>query len=897
MAWEQLAPQVIARLSKDLQLTPAQAAGIVGQLGYESDGLQAINERNPTVPGSRGGFGWAQWTGPRRQQFESFAAGQKMDVTDPEANYQFLLHELRDTPESRVLDGVRKAQDAQTAGRVFTDQFLRPGVPAYDKRQSWTEQALNFIMPAARAGTLPKQDESIRARIDRAHAAGFDDNEILKRIQANADMSARIQKARDAGFTDEEIFGRMGLKAGQQPDLLAEPPQRSFAERAGAAIMEIPRQVGLTARYGLEGLGQAAGIVTEPIRQGLNVGLRAAGLPEAANTAQVASSAADTLGLPGPQTANERVVGDATRLMAGVAGVAGTANALARGAAGVTQSALQALGANPGSQVASAASAGAAGGAVREAGGSPLAQAGAALAGGLVAPMAVSSAQSAVRGIQSRFSDIDQRIRQTLAQAGTNFDDLPARVQQQMRIEVSQALRQGDELSPGALRRLADFQRIEGATPTRGMLTQDPGQITREQNLAKIQANSTVAGGRNLSQIQNENNVSLVRALDQAGASDDAMTAGHRAIESLQRRLGGQQARINDLYSLARDSAGRSFPLDGRAFADRAIQALDDQLVGGALPADVRNHLNRISAGEVPFTVDYAEQLKTLMGRLQRGTSDGSARYALGLVRQALDDAPVLPLGQQTTTAGARAVNPGNLPATTGSEIGEQAVEAFNRARSANRAMMRQVESTPALKALYEGTVAPDNFLQKYIISSSVPARNVNRLARLLAADPPARDSVRGALVQHLKDRALSGMPDDIGAARFSAANYTKALKQLGRNKLAAFFEPQEIEQLEAISRVGRLMSNQPVGSAVNNSNSATTFVGRAFDALGTVGRGLRILGIGDQIGAIQGGLQQRAAQRVSPALLDRVTTPSNRLLQLSTTGSLLAAPGMPGSE
>ena len=39
--------------------------------------------------------------------------------------------------------------------------------------------------------------------------------------------------------------------------------------------MDIPRQVGLTARYGIEGLGQAAGVVTEPIRQGLNVGLRA----------------------------------------------------------------------------------------------------------------------------------------------------------------------------------------------------------------------------------------------------------------------------------------------------------------------------------------------------------------------------------------------------------------------------------------------------------------------------------------------------------------------------------------------------------------------------------------------------------------------------------------------
>lgn len=154
MAFNVLAPQVAARLAQDLQLTPEQAAGIVGQLGYESAGLQAINERNPVVPGSRGGFGWAQWTGPRRRQFETFAAQNGLDITDPEANYRFLVHELTNTPEGRVLPAIRQAKDAQTAGRIFTDQFLRPGVPAYDRRASWTERALNLIIPTAQAGTL-----------------------------------------------------------------------------------------------------------------------------------------------------------------------------------------------------------------------------------------------------------------------------------------------------------------------------------------------------------------------------------------------------------------------------------------------------------------------------------------------------------------------------------------------------------------------------------------------------------------------------------------------------------------------------------------------------------------------------------------------------------------------
>ncbi|MDS1142386.1 lytic transglycosylase domain-containing protein [Pusillimonas sp. SM2304] len=680
----------------------------------------------------------------------------------------------------------------------------------------------------------------------------------------------------------------------------------SGAERVGAAIMEIPRQIGLTARYGLEGLGQAAGVLTEPIRQGLNAGLRVAGLPEAAPTAQIASSAADALQLPQPQGSNERVVGDVARLMAGAGGIAGGSGALARGATGLTQTALTALGSNPAQQVASAAGAGGAGGAVREAGGSPLAQAGAGLLGGLAAPMALSGAQSVARGVQNRLpgplssvspQQVEQRIEMTLRQSGVDWSRVPERIRQQLRQEAAQAMRSGDDLDPAAMARLLDFRRVEGATPTRGMLTQDPVQITREQNLAKMGANASDAGLQGLARVQNENNSALVRALNQAGAgsSDDAYVAGQRAIDALQSRIGSRQARINDLYSMARDSAGRSFPLDGRSFADRAIQQLDDNLLGGALPADVRNHINRISAGEVPFTVDYAEQLKTLIGRLQRNTSDGSARYALGLVRQALDDAPVMPLGQQAAAQGARAVNPGMLPATDGTELGEQAIQAFTQARGANRSLMRQIERTPALKAIYDGNVAPEQFVNKFIIGPGAKINDVQRLGRMLASEPQAKEAVRTNITQFLKDKALSGQADEVG--KFSAAAYGKALRQLGDRKLGAFFDAQEVDQLKSIGRAASYMLNQPVGSAVNNSNTAAATLGRALDAMSRIGTKIP-LGLDKLISGSITGLQQGAAQRITPALsAPTVSQPGSRLIPASVYGSLLAAPGIPRRE
>ena len=587
----------------------------------------------------------------------------------------------------------------------------------------------------------------------------------------------------------------------------------------------------------------------------------------------------------------ENVVGDTARLMAGAGGLAGTTGALARGATGAIQAGLQGLAANPSQQIVSAAGAGAAGGAAREAGAPAPVQLAAGLAGGLLAPAVVSRGQAVADNIGNRIaamrpSQVLDRVKSSLAQSGIAWETVPPRVQQQLMAEATAALRTGD-LNPQALARLADFQQVQGSTPTRGMLTQDPHIVTREQNLAKMQAQ---LGGTGLPDIQNQNNAALVRALNEFNPNSDPAAVGASATGALRSRLNTQRANINALYSQARDSAGRSFPLDGRTFADKAIKALDDNLVGGALPADVRNHINRISAGEVPFTVDYAEQLKTRIAKLQRGTSDGSARYALGLVRQALEDTPILGLGDQTAAAGARAVNPGNLPAIPGQpNLGEQAVEAFTRARGANRSMMRQIENTPALQALEAGNLAPEKFVQQFIVGPSASYADVRRLGRLLAGNQQARESVRSGIVQHLKDRALSGKPDDIGAARFSADQYARALKSLGDSKLSAFFDSAEIRQLHAISRVSRLMVNQPVGSAVNNSNTAAAAIGRILDMMGSAGRGFKLLNIGDQIKAIEAALGQRKALGVRGALIQPRAPRQGAAIPAAVYGSALA--------
>ena len=100
----------------------------------------------------------------------------------------------------------------------------------------------------------------------------------------------------------------------------ASPPA---AVQAGTALRDVPRQVGLTARYALEGPAQALSIFTEPIRQYITdplVRLATGKTGSSQSINQMATGAADAIGLPAPQTANERVVGDIARTMAGAGG-------------------------------------------------------------------------------------------------------------------------------------------------------------------------------------------------------------------------------------------------------------------------------------------------------------------------------------------------------------------------------------------------------------------------------------------------------------------------------------------------------------------------------------------------------------------------------------------------
>ncbi len=682
--------------------------------------------------------------------------------------------------------------------------------------------------------------------------------------------------------------------------------------KAGEFLNGIPRQLGLTARYALEGPAEAAQIVTEPIRQlvtdpvarlfqpnlttnDLLLGkTKAKGKP----LGQVASEFADYLGLPTPANATERVVGGATKMGFGSAIPAATGNAMVRNATqlgpSISRSIGETLAAKPMSQISAGVGGGLGQNASKEAGGNALGQVVGGvvgtIAGGLT-PGAVNSVIQRVNALRASPMNLEGRIIVALRENGIDWQALPQNIRNNLLADVRRASSVGDDLNPDAVRRLADF-RLTGTTPTRGTITLDPVQVTREQNLAKMGANSTDEGLQGLARVQNQNNARLIENLNTLGAGrGDPMRAGSSTVERVLGRDATLQQNVSQLYRAARDMPGGDIPLRRDQIVTNIYDRLSRENKLAFLPKEVSDMIDTISAGtitrngqqfDVPFDARTLDNLMTTIATAQRGTRDGNVRAALSIVRNAIDDTPITPVksefggNQLVTEAGARFLRESD-------EQAPQFMEALNRARAAARERFAWQESSRPVAAILDGA-EPDKLVQRFLVGGSVSD------ARALAqnGDPAA---LRDALLNHLKSKAVSGASDEV--AKFSQSAFNKAMRDIGEDKLRIFLSPEEIAQLQANGRVASYMQVQPVGSAVNNSNSGALLAQKAHEWLSMVPGG-RML-IADPLQSIGITLAQSRAQNVTPGLL---TSPLPRsplqplLGPAVATGGLLAAPG-----
>ena len=163
-------------------LTPDQATGFVGTLGYESGDFKTLQEQKP-VGGGRGGYGWAQWTGPRRDGFEAYAQANNLDPSSPAANQGYLDQELHGK-YAGALDEIRKTGSVADAAKATLVHFegmpdtpeirAQGGIPA---TQGHIDRALAYDKALGGSGTdvanIPSGSATPASATTESYGGGF----------------------------------------------------------------------------------------------------------------------------------------------------------------------------------------------------------------------------------------------------------------------------------------------------------------------------------------------------------------------------------------------------------------------------------------------------------------------------------------------------------------------------------------------------------------------------------------------------------------------------------------------------------------------------------------------------------------------------------------------------
>jgi hypothetical protein len=366
------------------------------------------------------------------------------------------------------------------------------------------------------------------------------------------------------------------------------------------------------------------------------------------------------------------------------------------------------------------------------------------------------------------------------------------------------------------------------------------GQATRSPQLFSDEMNSR-GKNKELANRYNDQNKQLVENIDQIKENAAPRVYGTNVVENGQSLIDSyldiDKARLVNIdakYKALRDAAGGDFPIDGVKFADNALNSLKKNLKTEFLPDSIRRQIDGFKRGE-PMTYEQFEAMRTNLAAEMRKADragDGNTEFALGKVREALDD---LPLTNETKELKILA----------------------DEARAAAKERFDTLDKDKAYKAAVNGKVAADDFINKFVIGGK--KADIDTMVSHLGADSQAREVMAAGIVNWLKSK--SGISAD-GQGTFSQKGYNKALESIDP-KILNIVGAEVNKQLKALGNTARNIQERPVGGYVNESN---TLVGAiAEKAKGGVEFGLNLVG-GGQYGLPLGTMARGAVRNVQEA-------------------------------
>ncbi len=260
------------------RLTPAQAAGIVGNLIEESG---VMPNRAQNLPGQSGiitikdisevtagrGFGIAQWTIAERQDaWKKFATDKNMDALSLELQLLYLMHELK-TNSGYGFEHIKNAgNDARQATWIFLSFFENPrvvidagytasvkqppaGNSAYTELENRMKNTNSVLKSGGDAGATP-----IAASDDCSGGVGFSGGTGTPDFKANPNVSVN-----EAGEGDVICGG--DFTAGAQS--LARYVEKTWKPPVTSIGGYSCRQIGGSSSWSLHAVGRALDIMID----------------------------------------------------------------------------------------------------------------------------------------------------------------------------------------------------------------------------------------------------------------------------------------------------------------------------------------------------------------------------------------------------------------------------------------------------------------------------------------------------------------------------------------------------------------------------------------------------------------------------------------------------------
>jgi hypothetical protein len=326
---------------------------------------------------------------------------------------------------------------------------------------------------------------------------------------------------------------------------------------------------------------------------------------------------------------------------------------------------------------------------------------------------------------------------------------------------------------------------------TEGQASQNPVLISRERNERGFKEAHAQRFNEQNRALQENANIIKQNVAPNVLTTDYVADATN-LIDSVKAIKEANKTKTQEAYKALENAAGGKFPIDGKKFANNAIEKLTSEDRLDYLPSTIKNKLDSYAAGSKEMNFNLFENLRSDLAAEMRKADragDGNMKNVLSVVRNELENLPM--------------------------QEGDAALKGLaDNARKTAKADFDLEKSNPLYSKVLNEAADSKDFIQNFVIRSK--NADFMKSVDLLKNDPVALEHLRSGTMDYIIRESTDA------SGNFSNAKFTKAIENLNVNKKLDALFGENSKQLKDLAEVAKIVEARPKGSFVNESNTAT---------------------------------------------------------------------------